>query len=412
MVPAIEAALAAPATPDRTRIVVLISDGYIANEADVMRAIVGKLGAARLYAAGVGGSVNRFLLDRAAEIGRGRAIQVALSDAPGAAAARLAQLVDRPVLTDVEVDWGGLDVSDVYPRHLPDLFAGAPLVVHGRFARGGKATVRVRGSVGGHRYERAIDVALPEAGAADATHEVQRSLWAEAAVADRTSRLALREDPELAAEIEQLGLRYHLVTPFTSLVAVEDVAAAPPPLPTVSPGRALPGDPEIRIPASWSAGAARGGGCVSPTDFRATTSPRCCRPATARCGSARAPASRASSGDRTHAKARESLAAVGGTGERAGDTRAAGSAVRTVPFGDRAARSSVDGLHRGASFTDREAGPGGAVAIAPAMPVRRRHFVADRVPFRVAAVIGQADRIAARGVARSTRPGASRALAD
>lgn len=253
LVPAIEAALGAPATPDRTRIVVLISDGYIANEADVMRAIVGKLGAARLYAAGVGGSVNRFLIDRAAEIGRGRAIQVALSDPPGAAAARLAQLVDRPVLTDVEVDWGGLDVSEVYPRHLPDLFAGAPLVVHGRFARGGKATVRVRGSVGGRRYERAIDVALPEAGAADATHEVQRSLWAEAAVADRTSRLALREDPELAAEIEQLGLRYHLVTPFTSLVAVEDVAAAPPPLPTVSPGRALPGDPEVRIPAPTDA---------------------------------------------------------------------------------------------------------------------------------------------------------------
>jgi Ca-activated chloride channel family protein len=246
MVPAIEAALAAPPSPGRTRIVVLISDGYIANEADVMRAVVGKLGAARLYTAGVGGSVNRFLLDRTAEIGRGRAIQIALSDAPDRAATRLAQLVDRPVFTDVDVDWGGLDVSDVYPRHLPDLFASAPLVVHGRFTRGGKATVRVRGSVGDRRYERTIEVTLPET--TDTTHEVQRSLWAEAAVTDRTNRLALREDPKLATEIEELGLRYHLVTPFTSLLAVDEVAA-PASLPTVSPGRALPGDPEIRIPA-------------------------------------------------------------------------------------------------------------------------------------------------------------------
>ena len=110
--------------------------------------------------------------------------------------------------------------------------------------------------------------------------------------------------------------------------------------------------------------------------------------------------------------ASESLAAVGGTGERAGDARAAGGAVRTAAFGDRAARGSVGRLRRGAAFTDRQAAPRSAAAIAATVPVGRRHCVADPVAFRVAAVIGQADRIAVRGFARRARPGASLALAD
>ncbi|MGE5186823.1 MAG: VIT domain-containing protein [Acidobacteriota bacterium] len=252
MVPAIEAALAGQPEGGRTRIVVLVTDGYIANEADVLKAIVGKLGASRIYTVGVGGSVNRFLLERAAEVGRGRALAVALSDAPEAAAARLAALVDRPVFTDVAVDWGGLDVTDLYPRHIPDLFAASPLVIHGRYAHGGHATVRVSGNIGTRRFERAIDVALPETSAGEA-HEAQRSLWARAAVHDLTSRLALRDDPSLVAQVEQLGLKYQLVTAYTSFVAVDevkaDVVAQLQSSPTVTPARALPGDPEIRIPA-------------------------------------------------------------------------------------------------------------------------------------------------------------------
>src|SRR5262249_12217958 len=107
MVPAIQRALELPADAERTRIVVLITDGWIANEADVLRAMAEQLGDARIYPVGVGGSVNRFLLDRAAEIGRGRALAIALSEAPDAGAKRLAALIERPVFTDVDVDWGG-----------------------------------------------------------------------------------------------------------------------------------------------------------------------------------------------------------------------------------------------------------------------------------------------------------------
>lgn len=257
MVPAITRALRTETSEERLPIVVLITDGYIGNEADVLRAVATEIGAHRLYAFGVGASVNRFLIERAAEVGRGRAIVASLSEEPRDAARRFVDFIDRPVFTDVEVDWGGLEVTDVYPHRLPDLFAGTPLEVRGRFSSGGDATVRVRGTVNGRRYQRAIEVSLPRAATADRRHASQVTLWARAAVHDRMNRLFLRDDPVLIEEVTQLGLAHHLATPWTSFVAVEErpadagdeSGAEAEARPTVSPARALPGDPEIRVPA-------------------------------------------------------------------------------------------------------------------------------------------------------------------
>ena len=263
MVPAIAAAMSAAASAesdDGLHIVVLLTDGFIANEAEVLRAVVENLGSTRVYALGVGSSVNRFLLERTAELGRGRSIVATLSERPADVATRFASYVDRPVFTDVAVDWGGLDVSEVYPRRVPDLFAGRPLVVHGRFGNGGRATVRLRGDIDGRRYERAIEVALPEEPTA-AELVVHGTLWARAAVHDRMNRLYLRDDETLIEEVTDLGLRHRMVTQWTSFVAVDETpvestedeedeeGAAEEVRATLTPARSLPGDPEIRIPA-------------------------------------------------------------------------------------------------------------------------------------------------------------------
>jgi Ca-activated chloride channel family protein len=247
MAPAVRAALAGTDDPARVRLAVLVSDGFIGNEADVLGEIARGLGGARFYALGIGSVTNRFLLERAAEIGRGRAIVVTPSEDSAAAAARFASHIDRPVLTDVAIDWGGLDVSDVYPRRVPDLFAGRPLVVTGRYAGGGKATVVVRGTYGGKRYERAVVVDLPQA-TGDA-NEAQRSLWARVAVHDRMMAMTLRDEPRLVDEVTHLGLAFNIVTPWTSFVAVDGPAVPQATQAMISPARALPGDPEIRIAA-------------------------------------------------------------------------------------------------------------------------------------------------------------------
>ncbi|NOY92395.1 MAG: PQQ-binding-like beta-propeller repeat protein [Deltaproteobacteria bacterium] len=259
MRPAVEEGLRRSAA-DATRLglVVLVTDGYVGNEAEVLRAIAADLGQSRLYTLGVGSAVNRFLLERASEMGRGRSVVSTLSEAPEVAAERLSRLIAAPVFTDVRIDWGGLAVQDVYPRRLPDVFSGAPLVVHGRFTQGGSAQVKIRGTYKGRRYERVVSVSLPEAstGERDAEHA---TLWARAAVHERMNSLTLREDPEIVDEVRMLGLRYRMVTPYTSFVAVDETPddepdadesdAEPEARATLSPGRTLPGDPEIRVPA-------------------------------------------------------------------------------------------------------------------------------------------------------------------
>ncbi len=287
MLPAIEQALSAPAAgpgwsgAPRTRIVALISDGYFADEAVALKAIAPRVGGNRIHAVGIGAAVNRLLLERAAELGRGRLTVAPLSEEPAAIARRFAAGIDRPVFTDLQIDWGGLEVADVYPRRLPDLFAGEPLVVHGRYTKAGTGTIAVRGSVAGKRHQRDVEVALPEGAGGETAHRSQRSLWARAAVHDRMNRLILRDDDALIGEVTRLGLQHRLVTQWTSFVAVdhgdtppatgaarpapggaatpadpakpadadEPAAEAAASKPTVTPAMALPGDPEIRIPA-------------------------------------------------------------------------------------------------------------------------------------------------------------------
>ena len=252
----------APENSGRLPIVLLVSDGYIGNESSVLRTIAEGLGRQRFYSLGLGYAVNRFMLDRVAEVGRGRSIVAELSDEAEQVVTRLRATVDAPVFTDVEIDWGDLDVRDIYPRRAPDVFAGQPLLIHGRFNRGGVSTIKVRGSINGERYERLVSVALGK-GSADLSADTSAqtlvdagrhaSLWARAAVRDRMNRMYLRDNPALQEEVTQLGLRHHLVTQWTSFVAVEDQPVAAPARATVSPARSLPGDPEIRIPAPANA---------------------------------------------------------------------------------------------------------------------------------------------------------------
>jgi Ca-activated chloride channel family protein len=245
MVPALRAALAATPDADRARLpmVVLVTDGFIGNEADVLRALGEGLGQRRVYAVGVGTAVNRFLLERASELGRGRAVVVTPAEDPLEVATRFARELDRPVFTDVEVDYGGLDVSEVYPRRIPDLFANRPLVLSGRYGNPGRAVVRVRGTLGGRRYERAIEVELQGA-SPDARNEGQRVLWARAAVHERLNALTLRDDPTLVEQVTRLGLAYRMVTPWTSFVAVDrDPPAAPPSAPQAGARQATPAAP-------------------------------------------------------------------------------------------------------------------------------------------------------------------------
>src|SRR5437667_7975557 len=111
---------------------------------------------ARVFAFGIGSSVNRFLLDKMAEYGRGEVEYVGLADDGSAAARRFHERVRSPLLTDISIDWSGLPVSDVYPTRVPDLFSAKPVILSGRYSGAAKSTIRLRGKVAGKDFKREI----------------------------------------------------------------------------------------------------------------------------------------------------------------------------------------------------------------------------------------------------------------
>jgi Ca-activated chloride channel family protein len=212
MMKAVRAALDPSAARDAIRVVCFMTDGYVGNENEIIAEVRAHPNA-RVFSFGIGNSVNRFLLDKMAEAGRGEVEYVRLSDDGSAAAKRFHERVHNPVLTDITVEWNGLAVTDVLPARISDLFSAKPLVVTGRYATPGKGTLRVRGKLGNAPFVRDVPVELP---ASAPQHEVLPVLWA------RTRVESLMHDPGSEAEITQLGLDYRLMTPYTSFVAVEE----------------------------------------------------------------------------------------------------------------------------------------------------------------------------------------------
>lgn len=219
-------------TIDPNRIVVLLTDGLIGNDAEIIDLVHRNAPNARVHAFGIGNSVNRALLDGAARAGRGSAEFVTLQGDADAAVARLVRRLDAPVLVDIDVSFSGLDVTELVPapERIPDLCDESPLVLVGRFtAPAGVAgtparpSVTVRGRNAAGPWERTIPI---DVAAATEDNRAVASLWARARVETvaESHEQAIATDTlaaPLRREIVRLGERYRIMTPFTSFVAVE-----------------------------------------------------------------------------------------------------------------------------------------------------------------------------------------------
>ncbi|HXG83155.1 MAG TPA: hypothetical protein VNI84_03920, partial [Pyrinomonadaceae bacterium] len=223
MMKAIKAALEPTDSQQHIRVVCFMTDGYIGNDLEIVGEIQ-KYKNARVFSFGIGGSVNRFLLDKMAEEGRGEVEYVALNDDGSAAAKRFHERVRSPLLTDISLDFGNLQVADVYPKRTGDLFSAKPVVVHGRYTKAGSGTIKLKGKSFGRETVREIAVNLPEN---EPNHDVLATLWARTRIDDLMSQDYAgvqngSAKPEIKDTITNLGIEYRLLTQFTSFVAVEE----------------------------------------------------------------------------------------------------------------------------------------------------------------------------------------------
>ena len=157
-----------------------MTDGEVGNDLEIIGEVQ-RHPNARVFAFGIGSSVNHFLLDGMARYGRGEVEYVGLTDDGSAAARRFHERVRNPLLTDISIDWGGLPVADVYPARVPDVFSARPVVVNGRYTGSGSGVIRLHGRMAGRAFARDIRVDLP---ARQPQHDVLATLWARRRVDD------------------------------------------------------------------------------------------------------------------------------------------------------------------------------------------------------------------------------------
>jgi Ca-activated chloride channel family protein len=217
----VRVALAYPVAPGRFRIVSFMTDGFIGNDREVVAFAREHVGSARIFSFGVGDSVNRYLLEALARVGRGVSTFITLDESTERAADELYRRIEHPALSDLQIDWGAMSVSDVQPQPLPDLLIGRPVVLTGRFKGQGPAKVRIRGRAGERPLEIPLDVNLDEPGV---RHSALAAVWARNKIASLHDRVFGSNDPrELTQEIRRVALRYGLMSEWTSFVAVDSL---------------------------------------------------------------------------------------------------------------------------------------------------------------------------------------------
>ena len=226
MLPALLHLMRTPEIPGRLRHIVLLTDGDLGNEEEIFAALRSDLGDARLYTVAIGSAPNLFLATKMAQFGRGTFTHIADISEIQEQMMRLLESIESPVLTDLQLSFAGVQVEDVYPKRLPDLFLRQPLLIFGRISKGRVGTLHLIARAGNETYKASIAFDTSKA----TFHPGITTLWGrqraeELMDAWRSSDQQGRA--EIRASVISHAIRYRLVTRFTSLVAVEELVANP-----------------------------------------------------------------------------------------------------------------------------------------------------------------------------------------
>lgn len=220
MLGGMRAAIDFPSPSGRLRTVVFLSDGYIGNENQVLAEVQQHLKSGnRLYSFGAGSSVNRFLLDRIAEIGRGISRIIRHDEPVNEFVEKFFQQINNPVLINLEITWQGEGENPViYPSIAPDLFAEQPLVLFGKKGDRQAGTLQIKGvSAGGHQYIQTYEMNFTDAG-----NPAVAQLWGRHRIKDLTNQMLQYETKVGVETVTETALTYQLLSQYTAFVAVSD----------------------------------------------------------------------------------------------------------------------------------------------------------------------------------------------
>jgi Ca-activated chloride channel family protein len=219
ILPALKESLAMIDDNGRSTTVVIATDGLVTVEKEAMELIEKNLGEANFFPFGIGRSVNRLIIEAMAHVGHSEPMVCTTRKEAKRIAQEFRKMISSPVLTNVKFDFDGLDVYDVVPKSVPDLFADKPIVVYGKYRGKPNGKVRVTGNSGTGLFEQ--EMAFSEWDVSQANRGL-RYLWARQKIKLLSDYHRVTYSGKEKREIIALGLKYNLLTEFTSFVGVDE----------------------------------------------------------------------------------------------------------------------------------------------------------------------------------------------
>ena len=208
--------------PNHVRQVIFLTDGSVGNEAQLFEIINERLGDSRLFTVGIGSAPNSYFMREAASIGRGTFTYIGNVTEVGEEMDALFDKLQYPVLANVGLDWSSGGDSNYWPNPIRDLYIHEPLIVSFKLERP-EASVTLSGLMAGKAWRKGLPID------GSGTGKGLDVLWARnkiASLSQQVSRGVPRD--EIKTAITELGLKHHIVTRHTSLVAVEVSPSRPP----------------------------------------------------------------------------------------------------------------------------------------------------------------------------------------
>lgn len=214
---ALNKAIKAEPAENYSRSMVVVTDGYISAERDVFELIKKNLGETNVYAFGIGTAVNRYLIEGIAKAGMGEHYVVERKGLAKSKAQEFMEYINRPALTNISIDYGSNLVREVWPKSIPDVLPNRPIIVHGKYVGEFDGEVTLSGDYGYGRYETKLALASDE----DQNNPALKYLWARTAISELVDYNIPRVDE--IEKVKKLGLKYSLLTEYTSFVAVDNM---------------------------------------------------------------------------------------------------------------------------------------------------------------------------------------------
>ena len=222
-----EAAYAIPRPdPDLSRTFVVVTDGYVDVEKEAFELIRKNSGNTNFFAFGIGSDVNRYLIEGMAFMGNGEPLVITNPGSAEKQAEQFRNYINTPVLIQIKPNFGAFKAYDVEPPAVPDMLAERPIVIFGKYTGKPAGTVTLSGKAGKKTYKQSFDLSALQS---NPDYSALRYLWARERIkyldymtSNNYSQSDQKANDDAVKKITELGLKYNLMTNYTSFIAVDE----------------------------------------------------------------------------------------------------------------------------------------------------------------------------------------------